>query len=81
MGSLMPTIAQQGYFVIHAPRQVGKTTAMLAQDDLAEQQARAEQQGARASLVALADGGDEPRKEDLSHPYYWAPFILIGNGL
>ena len=23
-------IEQQGYFVIHAPRQVGKTTAMLA---------------------------------------------------
>lgn len=23
-------IEQQGYFIIHAPRQVGKTTAMLA---------------------------------------------------
>ncbi|MEL7354095.1 MAG: ATP-binding protein, partial [Cyanobacteria bacterium J06560_5] len=23
-------IAQQGYFVLHAPRQTGKTTAMLA---------------------------------------------------
>jgi hypothetical protein len=25
-----PLIAQQGYFVIHAPRQIGKTTAMIA---------------------------------------------------
>jgi len=28
--ALVPLIAQQNYFVIHAPRQVGKTTAMLA---------------------------------------------------
>ena len=27
---LMQTIEQQGYFVIHAPRQTGKTTAMMA---------------------------------------------------
>jgi len=27
---IKPLIAQEGYFVIHAPRQVGKTTAMLA---------------------------------------------------
>ncbi|MFN5515168.1 MAG: ATP-binding protein, partial [Cyanobacteriota bacterium] len=27
---LQPLIDQQNYFVIHAPRQVGKTTAMLA---------------------------------------------------
>ena len=27
---LIPLIAQRNYFVIHAPRQVGKTTAMLA---------------------------------------------------
>jgi len=27
---LRPLIDQQNYFVIHAPRQVGKTTAMLA---------------------------------------------------
>jgi len=32
--SLEPLVEQQGYFVIHAPRQTGKTTAMLA---LAEQ--------------------------------------------
>ncbi|MFM7580398.1 MAG: hypothetical protein ACKO5Q_26125, partial [Microcystaceae cyanobacterium] len=27
---LLPLIQQRNYFVIHAPRQVGKTTAMLA---------------------------------------------------
>ncbi len=27
---VMQLIAQQGYFIIHAPRQIGKTTAMLA---------------------------------------------------
>ena len=27
---LQDLIAQQGYFVIHAPRQTGKTTAMMA---------------------------------------------------
>ena len=24
---------------------------------------------------------NEQRKSSYSHPYYWAPFILIGNGL
>ena len=27
---VMPLIEQQAYFVLHAPRQTGKTTAMLA---------------------------------------------------
>jgi CHAT domain-containing protein len=26
-------------------------------------------------------GGNAPISYNLSHPYYWAPFILIGNGL
>ncbi len=30
LSDIKPLIAQEGYFVIHAPRQVGKTTAMLA---------------------------------------------------
>ena len=29
----------------------------------------------------LAESGLDIDPEDLSHPYYWAPFILIGNGL
>jgi CHAT domain-containing protein len=27
----------------------------------------------------LTDLGEQP--PNLTHPYYWAPFILIGNGL
>ncbi|NER78980.1 MAG: CHAT domain-containing protein [Leptolyngbya sp. SIO1D8] len=33
----------------------------------------------RGSLVPVNPTEDEP--SGLSHPYYWAPFILIGNGL
>jgi CHAT domain-containing protein/Flp pilus assembly protein TadD len=29
----------------------------------------------------LITAGSEPSNSTLSHPYYWAPFILIGNGL
>lgn len=46
---------------------------------------------AQLSLIRLAESGDRGGFElaqsvgldpnNLSHPYYWAPFILIGNGL
>ncbi|WP_228021953.1 CHAT domain-containing protein [Vasconcelosia minhoensis] len=33
------------------------------------------------SLQVLTEEGEpRPVASDLSHPYYWAPFILIGNG-
>jgi len=36
----------------------------------------------RGSIDVVPDPGATPRANDrLSHPYYWAPFILIGNGL
>jgi CHAT domain-containing protein/Flp pilus assembly protein TadD len=37
----------------------------------------------RGSLVVEFIGNNLPKsvQENLSHPYYWAPFILIGNGL
>jgi len=41
--------------------------------------------GKRSDIETRLDG--QSRKKDilgnerLSHPYYWAPFILIGNGL
>jgi CHAT domain-containing protein/uncharacterized protein HemY len=31
--------------------------------------------------LSLLYSGKNPQPNDLSHPYYWAPFILIGNGL
>jgi CHAT domain-containing protein len=35
----------------------------------------------RTLLVEVEEGGRSPQTSQLSHPYYWAPFILIGNGL
>ena len=36
--------------------------------------------GAEPRLDLVATGGNS-NSPDFSHPYYWAPFILIGNGL
>jgi CHAT domain-containing protein len=37
----------------------------------------------RGSLVGVRSRADLPSKvrDRLSHPHYWAPFIVIGNGL
>ncbi|MEO1373153.1 MAG: tetratricopeptide repeat protein [Cyanobacteria bacterium J06635_10] len=39
--------------------------------------------GKRGGLLVEGDGDDKLKQTDskLQHPYYWAPFILIGNGL
>jgi len=41
--------------------------------------------GTRGNQVAIErrirEGLPKPVANNLSHPYYWAPFILIGNGL
>ncbi|MEM6754117.1 MAG: CHAT domain-containing protein [Cyanobacteria bacterium P01_C01_bin.38] len=40
--------------------------------------------GKRGGLLVEGDGdGDDIKQtnDKLQHPYYWAPFILIGNGL
>ena len=37
--------------------------------------------GQRASLAAVPKEGGAVAQSGLAHPYYWAPFILIGNGL
>ncbi|MEY3827692.1 MAG: hypothetical protein RLZZ148_2512, partial [Cyanobacteriota bacterium] len=35
----------------------------------------------RASIEIIRDGVPPEVASRLSHPFYWAPFILIGNGL
>ncbi len=35
----------------------------------------------RAEVIIISDRSSTPTRRNLNHPYYWAPFILIGNGL
>ncbi|MBD2158408.1 tetratricopeptide repeat protein [Leptolyngbya sp. FACHB-16] len=39
------------------------------------------QRGADVTITDLRTGWPLSQSHDLAHPYYWAPFILIGNGL
>lgn len=39
------------------------------------------QRGAAVTITDLRTGRPLSQSHDLAHPYYWAPFILIGNGL
>ena len=50
-----------------------------AQIALIQGNLRAERTTPRVSLEP--EGATVPPEEQLKHPYYWAPFILIGNGL
>jgi CHAT domain-containing protein/Tfp pilus assembly protein PilF len=53
----------------------------LAQVSLIVNNNNTSQEG-RGSIAIVPHDGATPRASDrLSHPYYWAPFILIGNGL
>jgi CHAT domain-containing protein len=36
---------------------------------------------ANYDITDLRTGQPLAQSTDLAHPYYWAPFILIGNGL
>ncbi|MGB7440327.1 MAG: CHAT domain-containing protein [Coleofasciculaceae cyanobacterium] len=38
-------------------------------------------EGESRAVVKLRDGMSAEVVSRLGHPYYWAPFILIGNGL
>jgi CHAT domain-containing protein/tetratricopeptide (TPR) repeat protein len=50
--------------------------AMLGKDTKGTQQARGD-----SFKLPTTDGSKPTIAHNLSHPYYWAPFILIGNGL
>ena len=39
------------------------------------------ERGVEVEITDLRTGRSLSQSDDLSHPYYWAPFILIGNGL
>lgn len=39
------------------------------------------QRGADVTITDTRTGQPLFQSDDLAHPYYWAPFILIGNGL
>ncbi|MGB3494131.1 MAG: CHAT domain-containing protein, partial [Elainellaceae cyanobacterium] len=39
------------------------------------------ERGVEVEIVDTRTGQPLSQSNDLSHPYYWAPFILIGNGL
>jgi type II secretory pathway predicted ATPase ExeA len=73
--SLERLIAQENYFVIHAPRQTGKTTAMLA---LAKQLTES---GSYAAVMVSAEVGapfsDDPGKAELAILGAWGNAIAI----
>ncbi|MBD2108811.1 CHAT domain-containing protein [Nodosilinea sp. FACHB-13] len=66
--------------------QAGYTKAealQLAQQTLIDGDFTIARTGDRADINLVTARSDLPRavSDNLSHPYYWAPFILIGNGL
>ncbi|MGG6242687.1 tetratricopeptide repeat protein [Nodosilinea sp. AN01ver1] len=70
----------------YAALQAGHTKAealQLAQQALISGEFEVEGQGDRADfdLVTARTGLPAAVSNNLDHPYYWAPFILIGNGL
>ncbi|MBD2607734.1 ATP-binding protein [Scytonema hofmannii FACHB-248] len=73
--SLERLIAQESYFVIHAPRQTGKTTAMMA---LAKQLTES---GSYAAVMVSAEVGapfsDDPGKAELAILGAWRDTIAV----
>ncbi|MEA5476749.1 CHAT domain-containing protein [Pseudanabaena galeata UHCC 0370] len=60
---------------------VTKSEAMQqAQLSLLQKQITAKDNIQRGNIAVVYRGGSKPT-DNYSHPYYWSPFILIGNGL
>ncbi len=67
---------------VHSP--ITKAQALRsAQLNFIHPKERAQESEARATIDVVSASGTslERHPKDLSHPYYWAPFILIGSGL
>ncbi|MEM9220195.1 MAG: tetratricopeptide repeat protein [Cyanobacteria bacterium P01_F01_bin.150] len=70
------TALNNGYGKAEALRRAQQTLITGDQTVLA-----GERGGATLNLIDTRTGHPLAQSSDLSHPYYWAPFILIGNGL
>ena len=60
---------------------ITKAEAMRqAQLSLLQKQITAKDSIQRGTLAVVYQAGAKPTTDNYSHPYYWSPFILIGNG-
>ncbi|MGB3491094.1 MAG: CHAT domain-containing protein, partial [Elainellaceae cyanobacterium] len=69
------TAMQNGYSETEALRR--SQIALITSDETVLSGSRGEE----ASVEITIEGRPLSQHTDLAHPYYWAPFILIGNGL
>ncbi|MEA5466940.1 CHAT domain-containing protein [Leptothoe sp. PORK10 BA2] len=70
MGAFYDALSRGGLSKAAALQQAQRDLIRLADDN---------NRGSLVNIVANRDLNIDPK--DLSHPHYWAPFILIGNGL
>ena len=63
-------IFQQRYFVLHAPRQTGKTSCLLALRDYLNQE------GNYIAVYANVEGGQASRKVCNRHGSIWTPWAV-----
>ena len=75
-GGVFPEVASRKHIEVISPI----VTEALEQAQISLISTRKSQERTeRGSL--LTEPSESATKGDLNHPYYWAPFILIGNGL
>lgn len=62
------------------PQMTKSAALQLAQQQMIEGKLRPDApEGARSGLPAVGEGFPYDPKKPYAHPYYWSPFILIGN--